>query len=379
MGKKIIFILAVILGVALVLAALVFTKFAQFGAMAEAGENGGPPPATVSVTTPREDVWETRLKAVGSIEPVRGILIQAESPGIVDSIGFENGQYVKRGDLLVQLDIGVEKAQLRAAEATAQLARTEFERARSLREGGNVPQSQLDRAAADLERAEAEIENLKAVIDRKTIRAPFDGRVGIRQINVGQYVPVGALIVSLQSDERVYVNFTLPQKALSRIETGMTVELTSDAYPEEVFAGELTAVSPEVDPTTRSVALQGTVENPDGFLRSGLFVNIELVSKESEEVLLIPGTAILYAPYGNSVFVVETVRDEASGEESLVAKQTFIRIGRTRGDFVSVVEGLRPDQRIVSAGAFKLKNGDTITINNELEPGPELEPEVDNS
>lgn len=379
MGKKTIFILAIALGIGAILTALVVTKLSQFGAMAEAGENGGPPPSTVSVTSPRTDTWETRYKSVGSVEPIRGIQLETEAAGTVDGIYFENGETVEAGDLLVQLDIDVEQAQLRAAEATARLAQTEFERATRLRESGNVPQSQLDQAVADLERAEAEIQNLKALIQRKTIEAPFDGRVGIRQINLGQYVPTGAPIVSLQADEQVYINFSLPQKTLSKIESGMRLEVTSDAFSGRTFVGELTAMSPEIDPATRSVALQGTIDNPEGLLRSGLFVNIELVSEQTEDVLLIPSTAILYAPYGNSVYTVETDKDEASGEERLVAKQKFIRIGRTRGDFVSVLDGLEAGDKIVSAGAFKLRNGAAITINNELAPKPQLDPEPDNS
>ncbi|WPJ95152.1 efflux RND transporter periplasmic adaptor subunit [Coraliomargarita algicola] len=379
MGKKIIFIIAIIVGVGAILAGLVITKLGQFSAMAEAGKNGGPPPSTVSVTTPRTDTWETRYKSVGSIEPVRGILIETESAGVVDSINFENGQEVKAGDLLVQLDIDVEKAQLRAAEATVQLTQTEFERATRLRQSGNVPQSDLDRAAADMERAQAEIQNLKALIDRKTIVAPFDGRVGIRQINLGQYVPTGSPIVSLEADEQVYVNFSLPQKTLSKINTGMKLDVTSDAYPEQTFVGQLTAISPVIDPSTRSVALQGTIDNPESLLRSGLFVNIELVSEQTEEVLLIPSTAILYAPYGNSVYVVESQQNEDGSGERLIVKQKFIRIGRSRGDFVSVLDGVTADERIVSSGAFKLRNGAAITINNDLEPQAQLAPAVDNS
>jgi membrane fusion protein (multidrug efflux system) len=298
---------------------------------------------------------------------------------VIDSINFENGQEVKAGDLLVQLDIDVEKAQLRSAEATVQLSKTEFERATRLRKSGNVPQSDLDRAIADLERAEAEIQNLKALIERKTIEAPFDVRVGIRQINLGQDVSTGSPIVSLQADEQVYVNFSLPQKTLSKIQAGMQLAVVSDAYPEQTFVGTLTAISPVIDPATRSVALQGTIDNPDGLLRSGLFVNIELVADQTEEVLLIPSTAILYAPYGNSVYVVESKQSEDGSAESLIAKQKFIRIGRTRGDFVSVLSGLEAGDRIVSTGAFKLRNGAAIAINNELEPKAQLDPEVDNS
>ena len=379
MRKKILFVILVVFVVGAIVAGLVFTKKAQFQAMAEAGANGGPPPSTVSVTKPKSDSWDIRIAAVGSIEPIRGIRIETEAAGRIEDIHFENGQYVDAGQPLVQMDVDAEKAELRAAEATKELARTEYQRAKRLRESGNIPQSQLDRAVADLERAAAEIENIKAIIDRKTIEAPFAGRVGIRQVNPGQFVPIGTPIVSLQDDERVYVNCSLPQKSLSKVKTGMTMEVRSDAFPKQVFTGALTAISPEVDPATRSVDLQGTVDNPEGLLRSGLFVDIELVSKASEEVLLIPATAIIYAPYGNSVYLIEAKSDENSGEEKLVARQTFIRIGRTRGDLVDVTQGLEPGQRIVSAGAFKLKNGDPVKINNDLAPEPKLDPEVDNS
>jgi membrane fusion protein (multidrug efflux system) len=377
--KKLIFILSLVAAVVLLLVFLVGTKSMQFGAMAEAGANGGPPPDTVSSTEVGTQTWQSRLRAVGSIEPVQGVLIESEAAGLVKEIAFKNGQEVKKGDLLVQLDIDVERAQLRAAEATAKLAELEYERAKSLRASGNVPESRLDSAAADLERSKAEIENINAVIDRKTIEAPFDGRVGIRQINLGQFVAMGAPIVNLQSDENVYVNFSLPQKALSRLEESIPLMVRSDAYPQEIFEGVLTAISPEIDPTTRSVALQGTLENKERLLRSGLFVEVEVNLPDQQEVLVVPTTAILYAAYGNSVFVIEETTDEQSGEPALTAKQKFIRIGRERGDFVSVVEGLEAGDQIVSAGGFKLRNGSRIRINNELAPDPQLNPNPDNT
>ncbi|PXA03997.1 efflux transporter periplasmic adaptor subunit [Coraliomargarita sinensis] len=377
--KKTIFILSLFLGVILLIAFLVGTKMMQFGAMAEAGANGGPPPETVSSTEASTQVWQTRLRAVGTIEPVQGILIESETSGLVDAIAFENGQEVQKGDLLVQLDIDVEKAQLRAAVATAKLADLEYERAKSLRASGSIPESRLDSAAADLERAQAEIENINAVIDRKTIKAPFDGRVGIRQINLGQYVPLGSPIVNLQSDENVYANFSLPQKDLSQIEKSIPLTVRSDAYPEKEFQGELTAISPEIDATTRSVALQGTLQNADGLLRSGLFVEIEINLPDQRQVVAVPSTAILYAPYGNSVFVIEESEGAENGEGQLTARQKFIRIGQTRGDYVSIVEGLKPGERIVSAGGFKLRNGSRIRINNELAPEPKTEPRPNNT
>jgi membrane fusion protein (multidrug efflux system) len=324
-------------------------------------------------------VWQTRLRAVGSIEPVRGILIESEASGLVVEIAFKNGQEVKQGELLVQLDVDVEKAQLRAALATAKLAELEYARAKSLRASGSVPESRLDQADADLERARAEIENINAIIDRKTIEAPFDGRLGIRQINLGQYVALGAPIVNLQSDENVYVNFSLPQKKLSLLEESIPLIVRSDAYPDQAFEGELTAISPKIDVATRSVALQGTLDNADGLLRSGLFVEIEINLPEPQHVVVVPSTAILYAPYGNSVFLIEETTHPQSGEIELTARQMFVRTGLARGDFVSIVEGLETGQRIVSAGGFKLRNGSRVRINNELAPEPELNPQPDNA
>jgi len=377
--KKITFIIVLFVTVVLLLASLVGTKLMQFGAMAEAGASGGPPPDTVASTEVATQTWQTSLRAVGSIEPVQGILVESESVGLVVDIAFENGQSVREGDLLVQLDIDVEKAQLRAAEATARLAEIEFQRAKSLRASGSVPESRLDSAAADLERALAEIQNINAIIDRKTIVAPFDGRVGIRRINLGQYVPMGAPIVNLLADDLVYVNFSLPQKNLSQVKESLPLTVRSDAYPDATFEGALTAISPEIDAVTRSVSLQGTLKNSDGLLRSGLFVEVEIKLPDEQEVLVVPSTAIIYAPYGNSVFLIESANKEESGQSGFTAKQKFIRIGRTRGDFVSIAEGLSAGDRIVSAGAFKLRNGSPIRINNELAPAPQITPQPDNT
>jgi membrane fusion protein (multidrug efflux system) len=379
MSKKVIFGISLAAGLGLVLLILLGTKALQFGAMAEAGKNGGPWPEAVSTFIVEQQIWEQSLSAVGSIEPIQGIELEAEAPGIVKAINFENGESVEKDALLVQLDVQVERAQLRAAEAIARLAEVEYERAKTLRSSGSVTQSQLDRAIADQEKAIAEVENLKAVIDRKTIRAPFTGKVGIRQINLGQYVPQGATIVSLQANEKVFVNFTLPQQALARIKTGMTVELTSDVYQGKVFTGEITALSPQLDPITRTVEVQGTLDNQEGLLRAGLFVRVNVALPEQNEVLVVPSTAILYAPYGNSVFKVETAIDEAGNETGLVVKQHFVRIGERRGDFIAIKKGLEAGDQIVSAGAFKLRNNSSVMINNDLAPEPKLDPTPDNS
>ncbi len=373
--KRRYFIFPFLLLMALALSALLGTKGLQFAAMAEASEGAGPPPSTVATFTVESQDWVQRLEAVGSIQPVKGVVLEAESPGIVKAIHFENGQKVAAGDLLVQFDVSVESAQLRAAEATVRLAELELTRTRSLREGGNVPQSSLDAAVADRERAQAEVENLQAVIDRKTIRAPFAGRVGIRQINLGQFVPAGSPLVPLQSYDQVYVNFSLPQQALSQIEEGFALELETDAFPGRRFAGVVTALSPEIDPTTRTIEVQGTLDNPDGALRAGLFVRIDVILPERRTVLVVPTTAVLFAPYGNSIFKVV---EDAEGD-GLLAKQHFVRLGQTRGDFVEVHEGVAAGEQIVSAGAFKLRNNAAVQVNNDNAPKPELNPTPENS
>ncbi|MGJ8649440.1 MAG: efflux RND transporter periplasmic adaptor subunit [Opitutaceae bacterium] len=379
MKKKLIFGAIILLGVALALIFIFSTKKAQFAAMAEAGASMVPPPVSVSTFIASEQVWEESLQAIGSIEPVQGVALEAEIPGIVSTINFENGQFVNAGDLMVQLDIKVELAQLRAAEASARLAVLENERAKKLRESGSVPQSQLDSSSADVEKANAEVDNFKAIISRKTIRAPFSGKVGIRQINLGQYVAQGASIVTLQADEQVFVNFTLPQHALSKLSTGMEIALKSDAYPDKTFTGSITAISPQIDSRTRTIQLQGTLDNPDSLLRAGLFVRVEAKLPTKQTVLVVPSTAINYAPYGNSIYKVVEKVDKASGESQLIAEQHFIRIGKHRGDFVSVVDGMSEGDEVVSAGAFKLQNGATVMINNDLKPTAELYPNPDNT
>lgn len=374
MKKKFVFLTCLFGGIGLLVFVLIATKGMQFRAMAQAGEEKVMRPISVSTYQAEAQSWPNVLQAVGSIEPVLGIILEAESAGIVDAINFTNGEQVHKGDLLIQLDVAVEQAQLKAAKASARLAEVEFARAQRLRESGNLPQSDLDRALADLDKAHANVENIQAVIDRKTIRAPFTGQAGIRRINIGQYVPMGEQLVSLQANEEVYVNFTLPQQALSKIETAMTLTLESDAYPGRVFEGMVTAISPQIDPVTRTVELQGTLKNPEGALRAGLFVRVAVALPQQDSVIAVPATSIVYAPYGNSIYVVE----KAEGDQ-LIAKQKFIRTGRARGDFVSIEKGLELGEAVVSAGTFKLFNGAPVSIHNEMAPEAEIAPTPDNT
>ena len=379
MTRKFVFALFIFGGLLLLIFFLIATKGLQFKKMAKVGESFQPPPTSVSTSFAEHQSWPRRLNTIGSIEPVKGVRLDAEVPGIVSAINFKNGQEVDEGDVLVQLDIAPEAALLKSNKANAQLANVELTRARRLRDTNSVAQSELDRAQANYDMALAQVKNIEAIIEQKTIRAPFKGRVGIRKINLGQYLSSGTSIVTIQSYDQVFVNFTLPQQQIGQVKTGMPITLESDAYPEKTFEGQLTAISPQIDPTTRTIELQGTLDNENGLLRPGLFVDVTITLSENNKVLAIPATAIIYAPYGNSIFKVQKSVDEKTGKPVVKVEQAFIRIGQRKGDFVSVLEGLEEGDEIVSAGAFKLRNEMTISIENDMAPAPKLEPNPKNS
>jgi membrane fusion protein (multidrug efflux system) len=302
---------------------------------------------------------------------VEGVMVAPEIAGTVTEIDFDSGATVAKGDLLVRLDSSSEEAQLQADEAQAQLARLNLERARKLRETSTISQSDLDTAEAAVKQMEANADGVRAIIAKKTIRAPFAGKLGIRQIDLGQSLDVGKGIVSLQALSPAVANFSLPQQDVARLHTGLPAQVTTDTYPGRIFDGTLVAINPDLDQATRNVALQVLLTNEDESLRPGMFVHVDLVFPESQPVLAIPATAVLSAPFGDSVYVIEPSTNSAAG---LVARQQFIRLGRTRGDFVSVTAGLKAGQRVVSSGVFKLHNGDHVQENTELAPQPSEHP-----
>jgi len=359
--------------------ALAGIKGLQFKTMFAQGANFAPPPETVTTAEVKRDTWQPTLTAVGSVAAVQGVMIGAEMSGTVKNIAFESGATVRAGELLVELDASVEQAQLRSAMASADLARLNLERARELREKKMMSQADLDSAEAQAKQASAQIDNIRAVIAKKTIRAPFAGRTGIRQVNLGQFLDNGAAIVTLQSLDPVYVDFALPQQALAELSAGMAVRVTTDAFPGQSFEGKLTAINPEVDAVTRNVRLQATLANPAGKLRPGMYANVVANLPRTERVLVIPATAVLYAPYGDSVFVVEDKKDEKTGAAGKVLNQKFVRLGKARGDFVVVTSGLDAEQTIVTTGVFKLRNGMSVVIDNKLAPGFQLAPKPANS
>ncbi|HWD94484.1 MAG TPA: efflux RND transporter periplasmic adaptor subunit [Verrucomicrobiae bacterium] len=333
------------------------------------------PPETISSAVAHEEKWQDTFSAVGSITAVQGVTITPELAGTVSEIAFESGAVVAKGDLLVRFDTSTEEAQLKASNAQLEWARLSVERTRKLRTDNTVSQSELDQAEATWKQAKANADAIQAVIDKKTLRAPFAGKLGIRQIDLGEYVDAGKPIVSLQSLTPVYADFSLPQQTLAQLKTGMPVRVTVDTYTNKPFEGTLTAINPDLDVSTRNVRLQATLDNPEQLLRPGMFARIEVVLPSDESVTVIPATAILSAPYGDSVYVIE----KGTNGPGQVVRQQFVRTGRARGDFITVESGLKPGERVVSAGLFKLRNGAAVSENNDMAPKAQEKPKPGDS
>jgi membrane fusion protein (multidrug efflux system) len=301
------------------------------------------------------------------------VTLGAELAGLVREISFDSGASVKQGAVLVRLDTSTEEAQLAAALAEASLSRLSLDRARSLREGGSNSPADLDAAEARAKQADATVAGLRATIGKKIIRAPFDGRIAIRQVELGQVLSAGAPIASLQSVNPIHADFWLPQQALAEVKLGQRVRIRTDIWPNALWDGTITTVNPEVDVATRNVRIRATFPNPDGALRPGMFVNVEVFSAEAREVLLIPATAVIFAPYGDSVFAIVEKKD-AAGAVTRTAQQKFVRLGERRGDYVAVVSGVSAGETLVGSGAFKLRNGAAVVVNDTLAPSPQLAP-----
>jgi len=372
MKKRIIF---AIIGLLALTGLLGGIKSFQINRMIAQGSQSVPPPETVTTTAVRSESWESRLTAVGSLAAVQGVMVTAELTGKVVRIAFEPGTKVNTGDLLVQQDTSSEAAQLRAAEANVELAELNLERLKKLLDRRTIAQSQYDNAEAQYKEGVAQADAIRAVIAKKNIRAPFAGRLGIRLVNLGQILNEGQPIVSLQSIDPIFVDFSLPQQQLAQVQTDLTVRVASDALPGKVIEGKITAINPEVDAATRNIRIQATVSNRQELLRPGMFVNVAVVLPASEKVLAVPATAVLYAPYSDSVFVVDAEQSENNEQPGLVVRQQVVQLGEKRGDFVAVAAGLAAGETIVSTGAFKLRNGQAVVVDNTLAPEFKLAPE----
>lgn len=368
-------IILTILGLILIVGVLAGIKTMQIRAMIAQGKQFVPPPEIVTSAPVTTDSWESLITSVGSLDAVQGVTVTAEITGKVVDIAFTAGSRVAAGDLLIQQDISAEKAQLRSAESVAELARIEYQRSKKLLATNVVSQADYDRALAQLTQALAQADNIRAVIAKKTIRAPFAGRLGIRQVNLGQVINDGEAIVTLQSLDPIFVNFLLPQQQLTQINTGLAVRVSSDALPGQVVMCEITAISPKVDATTRNVRVQATMTNSDEQFRAGMYVNVAVVLPAKETVLTIPATAVLYAPYSDSVFVIEEKKGADGSPPGKIVRQQFIRLGEKRGDFVAVISGLKDGDNVVTTGAFKLRNGQGVVVDNKLAPEFKLAPQ----
>ncbi len=365
--------------VSILIGAIIFTKLGQFTAMDEAAQNMVMPAGTVTAMLVEDRQWEQTIIATATVTAVQGVEVSAETGGRVKKISFKSGSMVNKGDVLIQLDTASEDAQLASAEATAALAKASLTRVRKLEKQNLSSQDALDSAEAKVKETVAQMHNVRAMIAKKTIRAPFSGRLGLRKINLGQILREGDAIVSLQTLDPIYVDFSIPQKTLLRLKPGLEVRVTVDAAPDVIFVGKILASNPDVDLATRSVRVRAKIANPDEALRAGMFANATVVMPEKKKVLPIIATAVAYATFGDSVFVIEEQENEQSGESEKVLRQQFVRLGQTRGDFVDVIDGLKAGESVVTSGVFKLRSGMKVIIDNTLAPEPSLDPHPSDS
>jgi membrane fusion protein (multidrug efflux system) len=355
-----------------------FVKFEQIRAAIAAGAAYRPPPEAVTTIVTRVDEWPQSLSAIGSVEAVQGVTVSADLPGIVERIAFESGHAVDAGETLVELDISQERAQLAAAEAQRDLLRLNLERSRRLIETGAIAQAENDRIAAEAKQAEAHVGEIEATIARKTVRAPFAGVLGIRQVALGQYLSAGQPIVPLQSRNPIYVNFSVPQQDVAALRIGAEVRAAAERIAVDPAVGRITAINSVVDEGTRNVQVQATFENPRGRLRPGMFVDVQVAVGASQRVIALPASAIHYAPYGNSVFIVGEMK-APDGSPYRGVRQQFVKLGGARGDQVAVTSGVQAGDEVVTSGVFKLRNGAAVVVNNQVRPGNDPAPKPEES
>jgi membrane fusion protein, multidrug efflux system len=335
------------------------------------------PPESVTTVVAKTEEWPSTLAAIGSVTAVQGVTIAADLPGVVDKIFFESGAMVGKGDVLVQLDVRQERAQLASAEAALKLSQVNLDRMQSLNQQGIAAKADWDKLDAETKQAEAKIAEIKATIGRKTIAAPFAGILGIRQVNLGQYLAAGAPIVPLQSLDPIYVNFSVPQQQVSQLKVGGEVRVTTDANGS--YQGKITAINSVIDEATRNIQIQATLSNPKGRLRPGMFVNTSTGVGAATSVIALPASSVNYAPYGDSVYVVEDMKDPKSGKTYKGVRQQFVKLGPGRGDQVAVLSGLKPGEEIVTSGVFKLRPNAAVQVNNKTVPANNPAPKPEDS
>jgi membrane fusion protein (multidrug efflux system) len=321
----------------------------------------------VTTVTAQPETWPSTLSAIGTIAAVQGVTVSADLPGTVERIAFDSGRAVREGDVLVELDTRQERAQLAAVEAQRELARLNFDRMKGLLDERVISRAEYDRAMAEQKQTDAQAGEIRAALARKTIRAPFSGILGIRQVNLGQYLAPGDPVVLLQSLNPIYVNFGVPQQDAGQLRPGRLVRVTAGDVAGTEFAGRITAIDPVVDETTRNVQVQATLSNPDAQLRPGMFVQAEATLGANRSVVTLPASAISYAPFGDSVFVVTDLKG-SNGETYRGVRQQFVKLGGSRGDQVAVISGVSAGDEVVTSGVFKLRNGAAVLVNNKVQP-----------
>lgn len=374
----------------LILGGLGGMKTLQIRELIAAGEQQQIPPTAVTSVIAGDDEWETTLSGIGTLEAAQGVTITADLPGRVTKLFFDGGEQIEAGEILLEQDTSSEVAMLRAAESSLSLAQSNLDRTSRLKRTNVVSQSELDKASAEAEGAEAQVENLRTSLAKKRIVAPFAGRLGLREVDIGQDLAQGVPIVSLQAVDPMRVNVSLPQQALSRISLGQAVRVTTDAVPDVVFDGEVTAIDTEIDPATRTVRVQAELANSDTddergpALLPGMFARVDVVLPDMKPVLTVPLTAVSFATYGDSVFIIEesdgaNVERGGAAEGQLAVRQQFVQLGERRGDFVDVTKGLAAGETVAADGVFKLRNGAAVSLSEEGAPERSLDPEPANS
>jgi membrane fusion protein (multidrug efflux system) len=375
MAKRMIVMLVVTFTV---IAALGFVKFKQVQTAIAQGASFQPPPEAVTTLVAQSESWPATLSAIGTVAAVQGVTVSADLPGTVARVAFESGRGVRKGDVLAELDTRQERAQLAAIEAQQELARLNYNRLKGLLADRVISQAEFDRAAADQKETDARLGEVHATIERKTIRAPFDGVLGIRLVNLGQYLAAGDAVVPLQSLHPIYVNFGVPQQDIGEIRVGHRIQVTARDVAGVEFSGRVTAIDAIVDQATRNVQVQATLPNTAGQLRSGMFVQTELLLGASRSVIAVPASAINYAPFGDSVFVVTDLKGQ-KGETYRGVRQQFVKLGGSRGDQVAIVSGVSAGDEVVTSGVFKLRNGAAVVVNNKVQPSNKRAPKPEDS
>ena len=373
--------LLVVSGLLVVVGLLAGIKGAQIGKLIGMGKQfqaSGPPPETVSTSVAQAETWETTVSAVGSISGLRSVNVSNEVPGTISKIRFESGQIVREGQVLVELDSEVERAQMASADARRDLAERTLKRSKVLAGGNAISPSQLDEVDAQLKSATTDAGALRAQVERKVIRAPFRGRLGIRAVNVGQYLTPGTMVTTLDSMGGTFVDFSLPQDGLATIKVGLPVRVTIEGTTAQL-TGTISAIEPTIDPTTRNVKIRAAIPEPANKPRPGMFVNVQVVQPTEQAVVAIPVTALVHASYGDSVFVVEDkppgtpgMAQTPDGKPVKIARQQFVRTGAARGDFIAITKGVTAGQQVVSAGAFKLRNKSPVVVDNSVQAKAQL-------